>query len=194
MATGSAAHHPKQVLYAYSLLFEAVIISDSSHAPEQFLPIKKFIGFFPILVTCEAICVKWIQLETSASFTGNSSLECASGSLIHLEDYLLFDTSNPLTAHDLYDASPLMILILRDVCSPETPFLFNSFSVINVDWLKLASRSGTGARGTWQPMIFTCFGSSSPSKFSSHYSFNLARSTCFFFLVLHFFFLIIFSM
>ena len=146
---------------------------------------KKSIVFFPILVTCEAICVKWIQLdncsgETSASFTGNSSLECASGNLIHLEDYLLFDTSNPLTAHDLYDASPLMILILRDVCSPEAPFLFNSFSVINVDWLKLASRSGTGARGTWQPMIFTCFDSSSPSKFCWHYSFNLARSTCFF--------------
>ena len=30
---------------------------------------------------------------------------------------------------------------------------------------KRASRSGTGARGTWQPRIFTYFASSSPSKF-----------------------------
>ena len=43
---------------------------------------------------------------------------------------------------------------------------------------KRTSCSGTGARGTWQPMIFTCFASSSPSKFSRHSSFNLARSMC----------------
>ena len=43
---------------------------------------------------------------------------------------------------------------------------------------KPASRSGTGARWTYQPMIFTCFTSSSPSEFSWHSSFNLARSTC----------------
>ena len=43
---------------------------------------------------------------------------------------------------------------------------------------KRASRSGTGARGTWQPMIFTYFASSSRSKFSWQSLFNLDRNTC----------------
>ena len=43
---------------------------------------------------------------------------------------------------------------------------------------KRASRSGTGARRTWQPIIFTYFASSSPSKFSWYSSFNVAGSTC----------------
>ena len=42
---------------------------------------------------------------------------------------------------------------------------------------KRANCSGTGVRGTWQPMIFTYYASSSPSKFSWDSSFNLARST-----------------
>ena len=46
---------------------------------------------------------------------------------------------------------------------------------------KRTSRSGTGARGTWQPMILTYFTSSSPSKFSWHSFFNLARSKCSFY-------------
>ena len=46
---------------------------------------------------------------------------------------------------------------------------------------KRASRPGTGARRTWQPMIFTCFAASSPLKFSWHSSFNLARRTCSFY-------------
>ena len=46
---------------------------------------------------------------------------------------------------------------------------------------KPESRSGTGAQGTRQLMIFTCFASTSPSKFSWHYSFNLARITCSFY-------------
>ena len=58
---------------------------------------------------------------------------------------------------------------------------------------KRASRSGTGARGTWQPMIFTYFPSSSPSKFSWHSSFNLARSTCSFYWCYIFSFVIIFT-
>ena len=46
---------------------------------------------------------------------------------------------------------------------------------------KRASRSGTGARGTWQPTIFTYFASSSTLKSSWHSSFNLVRSTCSFY-------------
>ena len=37
---------------------------------------------------------------------------------------------------------------------------------------KQASHSGTGAQGTWQPMIFIYFTSSSPSKFFRCSSFN----------------------
>ena len=46
---------------------------------------------------------------------------------------------------------------------------------------KRASRSGAGAWGTWQPMIFTCFASSLPLKFSWRSSFNLATCTCSFY-------------
>ena len=47
-----------------------------------------------------------------------------------------------------------------------------------------ASRSGAGAQGTWQPMIFTYFALNSSSKFCWHSSFNLA-------MVLHFCFWIL---
>ena len=46
---------------------------------------------------------------------------------------------------------------------------------------KPESHSGADGRGTWQPSIFTYFASSSQSKFSWHSSFNLARTTCFFY-------------
>ena len=56
---------------------------------------------------------------------------------------------------------------------------------------KRTNRSGTGARGTWQPISFTYFASSSPSKFSWHSSFNLAsRNTCSFYWCIIFSFLI----
>ena len=58
---------------------------------------------------------------------------------------------------------------------------------------KRASCSGTGARGTWQPMIFAYFASSSPSKFSWHSSFNLARSMCSFYWCYIFSFVIFFT-
>ena len=58
---------------------------------------------------------------------------------------------------------------------------------------KRANCSGTGARGTWQPMIFTYYASSSPSKFSWDSSFNLARSTCSFYWCYIFSFVIIFT-
>ena len=46
---------------------------------------------------------------------------------------------------------------------------------------KRASCSSTGARRTWQPMIFTYFASNTILKFSWHSSLNLARSTCSFY-------------
>ena len=58
---------------------------------------------------------------------------------------------------------------------------------------KRASCSGTGVRGTWQPMIFTYFTSSSSSKFSWHSSFNLARSTYSYYWCYIFTFVIIFT-
>ena len=61
------------------------------------------------------------------------------------------------------------------------PFVHQCFvKLYKISKGKRASCCGTGARGTWQLMIFTYFASSSPSKFSWRSSFNLARSTSFF--------------
>ena len=53
--------------------------------------------------------------------------------------------------------------------------------------------SGTGARRTWQPMIFTGFTSSSLSKFPPHSAFNLTRGTSSFYECYIFSFVIIFT-
>ena len=58
---------------------------------------------------------------------------------------------------------------------------------------KRVNSSGTGCRGTWQPMSFIYFASSSPSKFAWHSFFNLARSTCSFYWCYIFSFVIIFT-
>ena len=68
---------------------------------------------------------------------------------------------------------------LRTITKTRTPFCTVVFcETLPKFQSKRASRSGTGSRGTWKPMIFTYFPSSSPLKFSWHSSFNLARSTC----------------
>ena len=87
----------------------------------------------------------------------------------------------------------IVIIILITITKNADTLLYNSVlwnSILN--W-KRASLSGTGAQGTWQPMIFTYFASSSPSKFFWHFTYNLARNTCTFYWCYIFSFVIILS-
>ena len=121
-------------------------------------------------------------LYVNMNFTGNLLLEFGRYcDKLYLESTVFHSFWAPALARNFFFSILLLVNNSRKKSVSAFLLCFFGFGFVMVCIKfqgKRASRSGTGARGTWQSMIFTYFASSSALKFSWYFSFNIAGSTC----------------